>query len=284
MALPTDNVTQTLGMDQVQTEFGGINPISMSEYYRGGANVPSVSLSGAVQWVTSAYVEGVFGIAFFVDTSTGGIVGTPITVWNGVTGLFSVMPSVPALSSESPQWPLGTALGTDGIWYGVESFGPPDTPYFGTLSIRRRALRQAGYKWETRDIVSGGGFVGLVYLSYGVSFLVDTVTGAESNHFWFHADDGLSDLNSFPDPTLSAQFNRPTILAANGNYYSIGDAEAAFPDTTTGVTNLVSRRRKISKAIFRDGVTLNQTVPTAPLAGAPNPSISLSNFYGTQQG
>lgn len=36
MAVPTTNV----GMDSIQTEFGGTNPISMDEYYAGGANVP----------------------------------------------------------------------------------------------------------------------------------------------------------------------------------------------------------------------------------------------------
>lgn len=38
MALPTSG---TLTLAQIQTEFGGSNPISLSEYYAGGANVPS---------------------------------------------------------------------------------------------------------------------------------------------------------------------------------------------------------------------------------------------------
>lgn len=37
MALPITN----LSLSAIQTEFGGSNPISLSEYYRGGANVPS---------------------------------------------------------------------------------------------------------------------------------------------------------------------------------------------------------------------------------------------------
>ena len=36
MALPTTNIS----MSALQTEFGGSNPISMSEYVRGGAYVP----------------------------------------------------------------------------------------------------------------------------------------------------------------------------------------------------------------------------------------------------
>lgn len=37
MSVPTTNV----GLDSIQTEFGGTNPISLNEYYAGGANVPS---------------------------------------------------------------------------------------------------------------------------------------------------------------------------------------------------------------------------------------------------
>mgnify|MGYP003648469119 CR=1 FL=1 len=38
MTLPT---TGPLSLSQIQTEFGGANPISLSEYYAGGAYVPS---------------------------------------------------------------------------------------------------------------------------------------------------------------------------------------------------------------------------------------------------
>jgi hypothetical protein len=38
MALPASGA---ISLSQVQTEFGGANPIDMSEYYRGGANVPA---------------------------------------------------------------------------------------------------------------------------------------------------------------------------------------------------------------------------------------------------
>src|SRR5210317_1457957 len=39
MAVPTTNV----GMSDIQTEFGGSNPISLSEYYSGGPLVPAGS-------------------------------------------------------------------------------------------------------------------------------------------------------------------------------------------------------------------------------------------------
>ncbi len=40
--------TGAISLSDVQSEFGGSNPISMSEYYRGGANVPTtISTVGA---------------------------------------------------------------------------------------------------------------------------------------------------------------------------------------------------------------------------------------------
>jgi hypothetical protein len=44
MTLPV--YPNSISMSQIQTEFGGSNPISLSEYYRGGANVPSCTADG----------------------------------------------------------------------------------------------------------------------------------------------------------------------------------------------------------------------------------------------
>lgn len=43
MALPASGA---MSFSQLQTEFGGANPISLSEYYRGGAYVPSGTANG----------------------------------------------------------------------------------------------------------------------------------------------------------------------------------------------------------------------------------------------
>lgn len=47
MALQTSGA---ISLSQVQSEFGGGNPISMSEYYRGGANVPTTVSGAAGAW------------------------------------------------------------------------------------------------------------------------------------------------------------------------------------------------------------------------------------------
>lgn len=45
MTLPTSGV---LRASAIQTEFGGANPISIDEYYKGGANVPNTSTNAAI--------------------------------------------------------------------------------------------------------------------------------------------------------------------------------------------------------------------------------------------
>ena len=54
-----------ISLSQVQTEFGGANPISMSEYYAGGANVPGSTsgVNGAVP------ASGTISISKFYGTS-----------------------------------------------------------------------------------------------------------------------------------------------------------------------------------------------------------------------
>lgn len=42
------NTNGAISLGTLQTEFGGTNPASMSEYYRGGANVPNVNKNSSV--------------------------------------------------------------------------------------------------------------------------------------------------------------------------------------------------------------------------------------------
>ena len=53
----------TITLAQVQSEFGGSNPISMSEYYRGGSYVPT-AITGSYtsyQWNITTYFWRVYG-------------------------------------------------------------------------------------------------------------------------------------------------------------------------------------------------------------------------------
>lgn len=72
MALQTSGA---ISLSQVQSEFGGSNPISMSEYYRGGAFVPS-TLAGA--W--SAWQGSLNTPVYYWSILSG---GSTSVYWNG---------------------------------------------------------------------------------------------------------------------------------------------------------------------------------------------------------
>lgn len=63
-----------ISFSQIQSEFGGSNPISMSEYYRNGSYVPSSITSGAGSW--SSYTGSTSAPGYYWSNLY-------ILVWNG---------------------------------------------------------------------------------------------------------------------------------------------------------------------------------------------------------
>ena len=105
-----------ISLSQVQSEFGGSNPISMSEYYRGGANVPTtVSTVGAY----SSYQGSLYSY-YWDDFGT--------VVWNGSTVGTGKTSNFTAGGFEYNQ---GTAFTSTGGGKG----GGPSNVYF---RVRRR--------------------------------------------------------------------------------------------------------------------------------------------------
>lgn len=78
MALPTSGA---LTLSDIQTEFGGSNPIGLSEYYAGGLYVPSGTsgTNGAVP------TSGIISISDFYGTQA----GTTITVTEGTDSILN---------------------------------------------------------------------------------------------------------------------------------------------------------------------------------------------------
>lgn len=71
MPVPTSGVT----FSSIQTEFGGSNPISVSEYYRGGANVPSNQTTSGTDG-TAISTSGTIRIGMFrglTETAAGAV-------------------------------------------------------------------------------------------------------------------------------------------------------------------------------------------------------------------
>ena len=83
MALPGSGV---LTLADIQTEFGGTNPISLSEYYRGGGLVPDSSLNTSVPTSGVISVSDFYGASArlslnYASTFSGTVVnGTSITI------------------------------------------------------------------------------------------------------------------------------------------------------------------------------------------------------------
>lgn len=103
-----------IAFSQVQTEFGGSNPISLSEYYAGGANVPSSTsgVNGAVPSSGAISMSTFYGTSDVAFSPGGGTsAGTPEALSD-----FSTYPgtaSVTISCNQSATW-TWTKTGTGG--------------------------------------------------------------------------------------------------------------------------------------------------------------------------
>lgn len=100
--------TGPVSLAQIQTEYGGANPISLDEYYRGGANVPANSTT------TTIPASGAISFDQFHSTSKSTspppsltVNITPVAVWN----------SGPAGTVTTPSATAGVSGGTGPYTY-----------------------------------------------------------------------------------------------------------------------------------------------------------------------
>lgn len=98
MALPTSG---PLSLSDIQTEFGGSNPISLSEYYAGGAYVlaGTTGTYGAVPSSGAISIQNFYGTTAALDTQTV-TVGTYIDKYNYASG-YSTFLGIGAVSDGS---------------------------------------------------------------------------------------------------------------------------------------------------------------------------------------
>lgn len=109
-----------ISLSQVQSEFGGANPISMSEYYRGGTYVPTTVGGAAGAWS-----------AYYGNTSTyyWRIESNQIIRWAGVT-VYTGVTTATIFTVGSYDYERGTVYSTV-----TGGKGEPDTIYY---RLRRR--------------------------------------------------------------------------------------------------------------------------------------------------
>lgn len=80
MAMPSSG---TITFSQLQTEFGGANPIGINEYYKGGTYVPNISANASVP------TSGAISMSNFYSAMTGDVTPNAIN-WPDVTGTRTV--------------------------------------------------------------------------------------------------------------------------------------------------------------------------------------------------
>lgn len=93
MALPSSGAISLLA---IQNEFGGANPISISEYYKGGANVPNTTTNASVP--TSGTISfndfhGASDVPPLSGTKSGNAFGTRNTSGVAVSNSVTITPS-----------------------------------------------------------------------------------------------------------------------------------------------------------------------------------------------
>lgn len=102
MALQTSGA---ISLGNVQTEFGGTNPIAMSEYYAGGGNVPSGAsgTNGAVPSSGTIAMSKFYGTVKTAYTPDGGTsAGSPVTL--SATGTLSASKTISCTTSAVWTW------------------------------------------------------------------------------------------------------------------------------------------------------------------------------------
>lgn len=102
-----------ISLSQIQTEFGGANPISMSEYYAGGANVPGSTsgVNGAVPASGTISMSKFFGTSDVAFSPSGGTsAGAPQTL-SDIGNLYA---SVSITCNQSATWNWSNYAGSGG--------------------------------------------------------------------------------------------------------------------------------------------------------------------------
>jgi hypothetical protein len=98
MALPSSGV---LTLNDIQTEFGGTNPIDLSDYYRGGGLVPDSGLNAAIP------TSGVISVSDFYGSAN----VIPINYTQTFTGTINNGDSINIGTARSTRWVIIQGIG-----------------------------------------------------------------------------------------------------------------------------------------------------------------------------
>jgi hypothetical protein len=103
--MPVPTIPSAISASSIQTEFGGSNPISLSEYYSGGVNVPSGTANATSVLIPSSGAlrfSNFSGAQKIVSVSISLTVGENLDIYNsGSVGYSSNPPAFGSISSTS---------------------------------------------------------------------------------------------------------------------------------------------------------------------------------------
>jgi hypothetical protein len=222
MALQTSG---SISLDDIQAEFGGSNPISLSEYYRGGAYVPDtaansgIPTSGTISLddfyggdATPPAPTGTFSAANFTSQTnrlrstyyysnnlTLSVTNEPITV--SVTGLAS-----PTIQKNSTGTLASSLSFNDGDTCRIRGLTPSTYSTSRTFTASMTG-DSATFTVTTQSAPSGGGGGGKKCLALNSPVVIKGVDGA-ADRVATVADISVDDrLTAFTEPTMLDEDN-----------------------------------------------------------------------------
>lgn len=141
----------TISLSQVQTEFGGANPIGMSEYYAGGVNVPGSTsgVNGAVPASGTISMSKFYGTSDVSFNPSGGTsAGTAVFLYDS----NSLSATVTITCNQSATWNWTLTAGYGG-YVSVSNGGSSTSISFNITTTEFGGTKEASY---TVSGTSGG--------------------------------------------------------------------------------------------------------------------------------
>jgi hypothetical protein len=172
MTTPSSNI----GLAAVQTEFGGANPISLSEYYRGGSLVPSgtaagtsgsqIATSGAIRLGDFRAVAG-----FSIATATIGVfnTGSANAIRNGFFQLNSDGTSTKTPGGAATSWGSPTTTGIGSSYWVKATRVNQDLGTFYSGTYDTWVQLTSGSQWGFHNTSSGAEAFGTLKLEIAAS-------------------------------------------------------------------------------------------------------------------
>ena len=141
----------TISLSQVQTEFGGANPIGMSEYYAGGVNVPggTSGVNGAVPSSGTISMSKFYGTSDVAFSPSGGTsAGAP----QALSEINTLSSTVTITCNQSATWNWSNYSGYGG-YVSVSNGGSSTSISFNITTTEFGGAKEAGY---TVSATAGG--------------------------------------------------------------------------------------------------------------------------------